>query len=266
MQTQVPPLLLILIFHTSASLICTHNCEQTFNISQPFNGFGHSCGRPVENAYRCYVKMQFFFHLNEVTTFLETDTSSDQDFIRIEPNRTKHFFYQIAHGCNHSDDCARIFAEKKMIEMKEKAYDVTYILNDFDSLLSRTDTNQELTCYDGNRTTDQCSTPDKLCFLEHNQISDETNALSCPQEYINPTVNIIVNDEGVGARLYVRCSRRLCNTAETVNEVKHILFKHKITDKNGRTRSWTTNIGITPIGVSFKIILALLFICIVNLK
>ncbi len=101
------------------------------------------------------------------------------------------------------DDCARVFAEKKMIEMKEKAYNVSEILNDFDTLLSHTDTSKELTCYDGNRTTDLCSSPDKLCYLEHDQIGNKTNRLSCPQIVINPTVNVIVNDQGDSAGLYV---------------------------------------------------------------
>ncbi len=252
------------LFHTSTGLRCINNCEQIFNISQPFNGFAYGCGRPVEDAYACYVKMQFFFHLDEVIFRFSTGSSNNQDFIRIEPNQTKHFSYQIEYGCANFDHCARVFAEKKMIEMKEKAFNVSDILNDFDTLLSRTDTNKELTCYDGNRTTDLCSSPDKLCYLEHYQISNKTNRLSCPQTFINPTVNVIVNDQGDSAGLYVRCSRHLCNTAEIVNEAKQILFKHQITDKNGRTRSWAANTGINPIGVFFNIVSALLLICMIN--
>ncbi|CAF1279566.1 unnamed protein product [Adineta steineri] len=264
MQRQVPLLLIILAFHTSTGLRCINNCEQNFNISQPFNGFDNRCGRPVEDAYQCYVKMQFFFHLDEVTMHFITGLSTNQDFIRIEPNRTQHFSYQIEYACDNFDDCARTFAEKKMIQMKEKAYNISSIFNDFDVLLSRTDTSKELTCYDGNWATNLCSTPDKLCYLEHHQISDTTDASSCPQEFNNPTVNVIVNDQGYGAGLFVRCSRHLCNTAETVNTVKQILFKHQITDKNGRTRSWTTSEGKIAIGVFFHIVPALLLICIIN--
>jgi tetrahydromethanopterin S-methyltransferase subunit F len=264
MEMQVPLLLIILVFHTSAGLRCIKNCKQIFNISQPFNDSSYRCGRPAENARLCYVKMEFFFHLDEVTMLFTIDPSINHDFIRIEPGRAKQFSYQIGYACTDFDDCARTFAEKKMIEMKEKPYNISSIHDDFDVLLGRSDTSKELICYDGNQTTNLCSAPDKLCYLEHHQITNVTDTSSCPKEYNYFTASVVVRDQGNGAALLVRCSRDLCNTAETVNAVKQVLFKHQITDKNGRTRSWTTNTGIISIGVLFNIVLALLLICMIN--
>jgi len=185
-----------------------------------------------------------------VTTVFNTTRLSDKDFINIALNTTQYFSYHIEHGCDNFDDCAGVFAEKKMIEMKEKTYNVSYILDDFDNLLSSTDTSKGFTFYDRNRITDNCSSPDKLCYLRHNQINDGTDAVGCPRGFGISPVNVAVHDQGYSVELSFHCSRRLCNTIETMNKVKNILFKYNITDKNGRTRSWPTNIGITSIGVS----------------
>ncbi len=81
-------------------------------------------GTDVDAQWKMHIgamwKWNIFFYLDKVTTVFNTTRLPDKDFINIAPNTTQYFSYHIEHGCDNFDDCAGVFAEKKMIKMNEK--------------------------------------------------------------------------------------------------------------------------------------------------
>jgi hypothetical protein len=184
-------------------------------------------------AEKCDVILKFQFDNHHYAVTFEADNwDYTNEFIatveRSIDKRT-YFSYTIVYECNNQDDCARQFAQKKIIEMINHSFDIDDVTNDIMSLLPDTGTNTTVVCYDSEKNVDQCSnvTHRYLCQIS-DVITSKKISQSCTYKQSSSVFSVNMQDLRYYAKFDFDCSRSLCNNVSMLQTVKQIMFKHNI--------------------------------------
>ncbi len=231
--------LFVSIFNVGYSLQCINNCSMIYSINQPFI-LPLNCNYISSN--RCSVKLIFWYERRSYVVTFPGDLLNDPNigdnrhFIMIETAMNRFFSYDINHVCKDENDCARLFAEKKIIEMTQKILNISNIYFDLQRILyQKSILSNDLVCFDSNETIRQCAISGIIgsCQIIDDLIKRKLYRRSC-QRSIQESASVNIYDSGNFAMITVKCNRMLCNGPLTIEAVKKVLNHYNITDSNGR--------------------------------
>ncbi|CAF3384925.1 unnamed protein product [Rotaria socialis] len=231
--------LLLSSFNLAYSLHCTDNCSMIYPMNELFI-MPPNCS--YVSANHCSVKLIFWYDRGNYNVTFIAESSYDnhiddnKHFVMIEVTGNKFFSYDIHHICKETDDCARSFAEEKIIQMTKRSYNVTNIYSDLRRLIHQKSTlSSDLACFDINDGVRQCTVPGTSgsCQIVDDLIKHKFHKRLCLHSTQQST-SLNIFDTGSVAMMTVRCNRMLCNGPLTIAAVKKILQHHNITDINDR--------------------------------
>jgi hypothetical protein len=208
-------------------------------MSQPFV-LPTNCKRI--SAHCCSVKLLFWYDRRNYTVTFTGDSEHDnyvtdnRYFIMIETANKNFFSYDIHHVCKESDDCARLFAEQKILQMIKRSYNISSIYSDLQRILNdKSALSKNLACFDMNDVVRQCTIPGMSgsCQIIDDLIKHKFYRRLCLQS-AHQSASVNIYDSGSFAVMTVKCNRMLCNGPLTITAVKKILTYHNITDVHGR--------------------------------
>ena len=162
--------------------------------------------------------------------------NDNRDFLMIETATKRFFSYEINRVCREQDDCARIFVEKKIIEMTQRWWKISNIYADLRGILHReSNSSTDLTCFDTNEVIRQCAVPGAFgsCQIIDDLVTHKLHRRSC-QRSTQESASVNIYDAGSFAMMTVKCNRMLCNGPLTIEAVKKVLKHYNITDVDGR--------------------------------
>ncbi|CAF1426846.1 unnamed protein product [Adineta steineri] len=215
------------------------------------------------SSHRCSVKLVFWYERRNYIVTFPGDILHDQSindnrhFIMIETATNTFFSYDINHSCKDEDDCARIFAEKTILEMTQRFMNISNIYFDLQRILNRkSNSSDDLVCFDANDSIRQCSVTGITgsCQIIDDLIKYKLHRRSC-QRSTQQSSSINIYDSGNFAMMTVKCNRMLCNGPLTIEAVKKVLYRYNITDIYGRLPS-----NSSYLSVKFYLILLTLFL------
>lgn len=235
------PLLLLFgsCFERAYNLRCAHNCSILGTIKQPF-ALPAECTSVVSS--RCSVKLVFWYDPSRyVVTFpgdLPDDASAgdDRHFVMIETAAPSFFSYEINHACKDGDECARRFVERRIAQMQQPTFNISDVYADLRSILHRrSKSTPDLACFDTNDVVRQCAVSGTMgsCQIVDDLVKYRLHRRSC-QRSRQASASVNIYDSESFAVMTVKCNRMLCNGPLTVEAVKQVLFRHNITDADGR--------------------------------
>jgi len=210
-----------------------------YSINQPFS-LSSNCNYISTN--QCSVKLVFWYERgNYVVTFPgdllnEHSIGDNRQFIMIETAMNTFFSYDINHVCKDKDDCARFFAEKKILEMTQRIFNISNIYFDLKRILYQESIlSEDLVCFDTNDAVRQCSISDTIgsCQILDDLIKHKIHRRLC-QRSTQQSASVNIYDSGSFAMMTVKCNRMLCNGPLTIEAVKKVLNRYNITDIHGR--------------------------------
>jgi hypothetical protein len=146
------------------------------------------------------------------------------------------FSYDINYVCKEKDDCARSFAEKKIMEMTQRVFNISNIYSDLQQILyQKAFLSEDLACFDTNEAIRQCAVSGMIssCQIVDDLVKNKLHRRSC-QRSTQESANVHVYDAGSFAMMTVKCNRMLCNGPLTIEAVKKVLNHYNITDIHGR--------------------------------
>ncbi len=231
--------LLLSVFNLAYSLQCIDNCSMIYSMYQPFV-LPSNCNHVSVN--RCLVKLAFWYnHRNYSVTFTgdslnDNNIVDNRHFIMIETAKNQFFSYDIHHVCKENDDCARIFAEKEIIQMTKRSYNISNIYSDLRRVLyEKSALSNNLACFDMNDAVRQCTVPGMSgsCQIIDDLVKHKFHRRLCLHS-AQESASVNIYDSGIFAMMTVKCNRMLCNGPLTIGAVKKILQYHNVTDVNGR--------------------------------
>jgi hypothetical protein len=243
-------ILLLSFVNLAYNLQCIHNCSMIYHMHQPFI-LPSNCNRISAN--RCLVKLVFWYgRSNYSVTFTgeslhDSHVGDNRHFIMIETATNKFFSYEIQHACKETDNCARIFAERKIIQMTKRSYNISGIYSDLRRLLHEDSTlSENLACFDMNEAVRQCTVPGTSgsCQIIDDLIKHKFHRRLCLQS-AQESASVNIYDSGSFAMMTVKCNRMLCNGPLTIAAAKKILQRYNVTDANGRLIGSSSQIRLT---------------------
>ncbi|CAF1290300.1 unnamed protein product [Adineta steineri] len=179
-----------------------------------------------KKADSCRVAVKFYYHDRRYD--VEFDTSFGNQYYRyfyILP--TNYLSYTAMYACIDNDNCAIDFASKKVLDLSSRTFNVSSQLSSF-LLEDRQPFNSTLRCYDN----EECVSG--VCQIKYNTDNNKMDKRGCATDGI---ARVFVSDGSSLPSFDIECNRTKCNSPETYNEVKEILFRHNLTDINGRINS-----------------------------
>ncbi|CAF1101365.1 unnamed protein product [Adineta ricciae] len=229
----------IAIFNFVSTLQCTDNCSMSYSLDQPFI-LPRNC--MTSSSWRCTAKLTFWFNRHNYTVTFPGEINNDptigdsKQFIMIETAKTKFFSYDIDHTCADTDDCARQFIEMKVLEMRQRPYNLS-------------------TCFDTNDAVRQCAVSGMIgaCQIIDDLIKYKLHRRSCQRSH-HESASVNIYDSGTFAMMTVKCNRMLCNGPLTIEAVKKVLHKHNITTVSGRLPGASSHMSL-----KFYFVLLMLF-------
>ncbi len=249
------------IFNVVYSLQCANNCSMIYSMNQSFI-LSLNCTYISTN--QCSVKLLFWYERETYVITFPGDLFNDQiigdnrHFMMIETSMKTFFSYEINHVCKDQDDCGRIFAEKKIIEMTRRFFNISNIYIDLKRILHRESTSSnDLACFDMNEAVRQCAVSGFIgsCQIIDDLIKHKFHRRSC-QRNTQESANVNIYDSGSFAMMTVKCNRMLCNGPLTTEAVKKVLKYYNITDMNGRLSGKCSRMSLR----SYLFILTLAFV------
>ena len=133
------PVVLLSLFNLVYTLQCTDNCSMIYSMSQSFI-LPANC--TYISSHRCSVKLIFWYDRENYNVTFTGDLLADtnniadsRDFIMIETGKNPFFSYDIFYECKETDDCARSFAEEKILQMTKRFYNISKIFADLRRVL-----------------------------------------------------------------------------------------------------------------------------------
>ncbi|CAF4139114.1 unnamed protein product [Rotaria sp. Silwood2] len=204
------------------------------------------------SSNRCSVKLLFWFERrNYVVTFpgdiLNDDNIDDnRHFVMIEVAMNTFFSYDINHVCKNKDDCARNFAEKKIIAMTQRSFNISNIYTDLERILFKKESlDDDLLCFDSNEAVRQCAIAGMMgsCQIIDDLIKYNIHRRTC-QRHSQESASVNIYDSNSFAIMTVKCNRMLCNGPLTIEAVKNVLNHYNITDVNGRLPGNSSRLSI----------------------
>ena len=217
---------------------CLTNCTVTGFIGQPLN-IPDRCDQ-YTTANDCQVDVQFYYYDQRYTVIFST-AFVDFYYRSLYITITNLLSYTAMFACDNSDNCATDFAQKKVIDLSNRMIDARSVINQLRPLLSE-QRQSPLRCYDNEECTGICKIRIKT---DKNQLDQRKCA-----EIEPPRVHVF--DGGNLPNLDIECNRTKCNSFETADQVKQILYQQNLTDINGRINRGQKN--------SISILLLLFFI------
>ena len=137
-----------------------------------------------------------------------------------------YFTYTTQYTCISNDTCTLEYAQKMVMDLDNRRNTFANMSADLALILQESrPPGSTLFCY-GN---DNCSRA--YCKIEYDTVTNTQTELDC-ERTIN--LQISVYDDSKRASFGTMCNRTRCNTVETLNQVKAIFAKYRLTDANGR--------------------------------
>ena len=217
-------LLMLLSTCTDGKRLCLFNCTAFGYVGVPLY-VPLSCQQRTK-ADACGVDVKFSYHDQRYT--VEFKTSFVTNYYRsIYILPSNYLSYTAIYACSDHDNCAIDFTTKKVLDLSNRMFNVGSVTNQLATLLleQRQPSDPALCCYDS----EQCVSG--LCKVDIDTKTNKVNERTCVRD---GTVRVHVFDGGSLPSLSVECNRTRCNSPENVNAVKEILFRHNLTDANGR--------------------------------
>ncbi|CAF3590541.1 unnamed protein product [Rotaria socialis] len=231
--------LLVSVFKLVYTLQCIDRCTMMFSMNQSFI-LPSNCTY-IQND-RCSVNLLFRYECGHYIVTFPGDLTYDENlgdtkhFIMIETARDAFFSYDINHVCKETDDCARHFAEKKILDMTQRAFNISNLYSDLKQILhKKKNFDQDLLCFDANESIRQCLVSGMIgsCEIIDDLVKYKIHRRSC--EYrIQESASVNIYESGNFAMMTIKCNRMLCNGPVTIEAVKRVLNHYDITDINGR--------------------------------
>ena len=235
-------ILFLSTYHFIHGLQCTDNCSMTYSMHQPLV-FPSSCGSI--SASRCSVKLVFWHERGRYVVTFPGESSTDpslgeqRQFLMVETAANPFFSYDINHVCKDTDDCARQFAERKVLEVTRQASNLSLIFSDLARVLRRKSTpSEDLACFDSNDGIRQCTVFGMIgsCQIIDDLVKRKFYRRSCVHS-TRESAGVNIYDTGGFAMMTVKCNRMLCNGPLTLAAVKRILHRYNISSDDGRLPS-----------------------------
>ncbi|CAF1363898.1 unnamed protein product [Adineta steineri] len=179
-----------------------------------------------QKADNCEVYVRFYYH--DRTYAVEFGTTFISRYYRSVYILPKNYLsYTAMYSCSHNDNCAIDFANKKVLDLSNRTFNVNSVTNQLSNVLleHRQPSDPALRCYDNK----ECTSG--MCQVEYDTSNNKVNKRGCEPVGI---ARVHVFDGGNLPSLDIECNRTRCNSPEAYNEVKQILFQHNLTDINGR--------------------------------
>lgn len=231
--------LLVSMFDPVFSLQCINNCTMMYSMNESFK-LPSNCS--YISTSRCSVKVVFWYERGYyVVTFPgeflnDPNIDDNSQFIMIETAKDTFFSHDINHVCKDSDDCARYYAERIILEMTKRSFYISKLYSDLRRVLhKKSDLDEDLVCFDSNEALRQCAVSETIgsCQIIDDLIKQKLYRRSC-QRLKHESASVNIYDSDGFAMMTVKCNRMFCNGPLTIEAVKNILAHHNITGINGR--------------------------------
>ena len=259
-------MLFVLVFFISlyssiSSLQCYHNCSLIYSMYETNLTSTTNCS--LISMDRCSVKLIFWYQRYEYIVtypgefFNDPYVNDNRQFLMIETGLTNKFFsYDINFVCKDQDNCAHIYAQKRIIEMTQRTYNLSRIYNDLEKILQRYHhSSNDLACFDTNEAIRQCAISNLIgsCQIVDDLVKRKLHRRSC-QRSSHESASVNIYDSGSSALMTVKCNRMLCNGPLTIEAVKKVLKYYNLTDINGRLPGKSSSISSMSVLLFFAII------------
>ncbi|CAF1628152.1 unnamed protein product [Adineta ricciae] len=198
---------------------CLTNCTITGLIGEPFN-ISDRCDQYTK-ANDCKVEVEFNYYDQRYTVIFST-AFVDYNYRSLYITITGFLLYRATFACGNSDNCATDFARKKVVDLSNRMINTGSVIKQLRPLLSE-QRQSPLQCYDN----EECT---GICKIRIKTDKNQLDQRKC-DEMSEPRVRVL---DGSVPILDIECNRTKCNSFETVDQVKQILYQHNLTDINGR--------------------------------
>ena len=249
--TQILPLLLLAIINIVAEPNCLYDCSLSgYHVTH----LSVSGNCKTKKANYCQVKVNYNYHSRRYDVQFDTSyVRSYSRFIYILPSN--YLSYSATFSCSDNDKCALDFADKKLLDLANRTYNSIVVSRELAPLLTEArPAGSVLRCYDG-----ETCLGDGMCQIEYDTKANSQKTRGCNTPYPSVPARVSAYDSGSYAVIDVECDRTSCNSPETMQKVKEILFRHNLTDANGRINS-----GLSFFASMMLIIVMLVFSGIFN--
>ncbi|CAF3784961.1 unnamed protein product [Adineta steineri] len=217
----------LLLIDSSHTLQCVTNCTiGEFNFYQPLQFNDKLCEQRI-SASRCSVDLDFNYYTHTYSAIFEHNTAS-RDFIYI--NSRSYLSYNVRYPCSKDANCALSYAQNRVNEMSDRAYNVTRIYDQLEPLIVNSSKSDSIQCYNIKNAIVQCA-PTEVCNLDYDQRANKMRTRGC-KYFSLPTV-MVYNSETYSS-FEIVCNRSLCNDDVTLSKIKTIFADNRLTDANGR--------------------------------
>ncbi|CAF1182085.1 unnamed protein product [Adineta steineri] len=177
-------------------------------------------------AKNCQAEIIFYYNdQTYVVKFSRSPVSHYYRSLHIIPSSV--LSYTAEYSCSDNDNCAIDFASKKVLDLSNRTYNIGSVTYQLSNLLleHRPPSDPELRCYNN----EECVKG--VCQTLYNIRTSTMSGNGCLK---NTTAQVLVLDGSFDPSLTIVCNRTRCNSPETYNKVKEILFRHNLTDINGQ--------------------------------
>jgi hypothetical protein len=247
---------LVYFFLPCYTLRCTTNCSYTYNFTHPFD-IPDRCNQSVL-AGKCLASIGFSYDSQAYTVQFQADpsiyiTSLDnihRASMRLSSTSTVVFSYDVQYACKNTDDCARDLIRKTTVDTLQRQINTSALEKELIPLIVSpfpAPNNSTLNCYNSKANISHCNTSEErgLCIIAHFIETDSVlRTTVCGKWAQSPFVSMDQSD--ISARFDVNCNRSLCNDNSTLQTVKELMFKYKVTaTSDGRLvdKGFNTNDG-----------------------
>ncbi|UJR16667.1 hypothetical protein I4U23_003567 [Adineta vaga] len=216
-----------LLIGSNHALQCVTNCSiGPFEFHTTLHSDDEKCQQRV-CASKCSLNLEFLYHTKRYKATFEHNTGS-RDFIYI--TMKPYLSYDVKYSCSKNSNCALAYAQNRITDMSNRAYNVAHIHKQLAPLIENSTKSDSIQCYNMKHTIVQCA-PKEVCNVDYNPRDRKARERGC--KYFSDPI-VMVYDSETYSSFDITCNRNLCNGDATLSEVKAILFEHGLTDGNGR--------------------------------
>ncbi|CAF1423684.1 unnamed protein product [Adineta steineri] len=204
------------------------------------------------SASSCSVGLTFEYHKQKYSArFQHSLVSWDYIYITSGP----YLSYDIHYLCSKETKCTLQYAQKRVNEMVNRAYNVTRIYGQLAPFLENPLRNDSIQCYNIYNEISMCP-PKQVCSMEYDQRVNKIKSRGCESRV---TPRIYVHDGESDSYFHIECDSDLCNTDETYLEIRKIFAHNDLTDINGRFIAAGTKNMICTLFIIFALLFVIVF-------
>ena len=187
---------------------------------------GRQCQQRIESD-SCKIEIVLDYHQQTYAVNFPLD-SDEVESIAITPPRRLDYEFDIE--CSANDDCILDDAHMRITELTRRPFNTQVVYEEIASIVTGATPEDRLQCFNTKDEIVTCASGYR-CEIQYDLKGQMVTQRDCGSPF---APSVLVYENPMFSSFDVVCSHSLCNTEETYQKIKSILYKNNMVDANGR--------------------------------